>query len=394
MEPAARSELYLQVECNFCGSARRVTYCCPDCSELLCENCFFFGKCWTLKKLISKLQRVGALEMQKIFSSDLTLSNLSHYILQDLLPVLECQYDRRDCEEMTEHEPHAKKNPNPQDYPMFHAIQDTLRKKEADKSRCRERFSSTKDMVFQKRAQSQKVFDLGLNNVQVTIEARPREAAVSLVLKWRVQTGLRLSRSTDRYEHLSFDYSNPLLLAISAGVINSEAKYVENASKNLSLGMQPANREVELHCFTYETLENKGIMSFFSRPKPPLALFVKVGVRCFVLDSSLLEAHDEVINARILEIELDHKETFKELKETSAQLLPLIAEVRMKKEELGQTTKQNKKRLEVDGKGTAARVTFESILHPRFFAVLLVSGMLLGVLDWLNPAAVNNLFIG
>lgn len=394
MEAEDLDWLYRQVECNLCGAARRVTFLCPDCHELLCENCCLIGTCFSLEKVINKQKRTAFYSRLTSSTADLTLSNLNQYILQDLLPVLECQYDRLDFDEMIEAEPHSKKNPSAQDYPIFHAIQETLRKKEADKSRCKERFSATKDLVFQKKASPQTIFDLMLNNVHVSIDVVPKDAAVSIVLKWRLeQPGLKKSSSMNKYDHLSFDYSNPLLLALGAGVINSDAKYVDNASKNLSLNLQQANKQTELHSFTYDAMENKSFMSFLSRPKPSLALFIKLAVKFFVLDSSLLEAHDEVINTKILEIELDHKETFKEIKDTSKKLLPLITEARMKKEEYAQVTKQHSKRLEGDGKAASARIELRSLMHPRFTVVILICGVLLAVLDWVNPAAVNNLFI-
>ena len=328
---------------------------------------------------------------------DITLTNLTEYITQDLLPILESKYNQTDLHLLSEQEPGSKKNINIHDHHIYKQVNELSRDKEKEKTKLKQKVEYEKYYDFAKGCNSPlPLYVMKFKNGQISIDLHFKEEEVKVIMRWSATSDDARRKSITNYSHLNFDSSNPVHFSIKAGYLTNEKKsQIETCSKNnINVSIQVMNLHKEIASFSYKSLEYKGVLSFFSSSKPPLGYFLILKLSYFCVDLSMIEVYDDLLNAKICEVELLNEDLMAEIDVKSKKTLDKLQKIKIIKEELAIEIRKSKKSLEIDRKEPRVGVSdIRFVVSPSFMLSMFIFGFVLSLIDLSNPGFINRLII-
>lgn len=394
--PEIVAPFYEFLKCSRCGATRRLTILSQEIDSMVCENCNFTGL--QLSRMIDFISTVfeGKPVDSLVSNPDPTLNNVSEYVLKELLPVLECDFNEEDKKEMCSGEPqiHSKNGLTIENQKTFDQFSHLLKNKEKERTKTKERTGGEKSVFFDfKQKDSIPLMAIITSELLINIDGIFQDDALKIIFRSsKVDSSFKMAATTARVisvQHMHPDYSDPLVVRLSAGNIGSDDKKNQVATKQFDIPMSHTNKRSEIVKYSCSQLENKGFFNALFSSSKVKGFYLDIRVSLFLLDSNFSAAYDAILNSRIVAVKESNEERFGELKEDVKTVMDIVQQAKIVKEEVEILKKRCEEHLKVDKRSSFDNQGITRLFTLKNLMVVMFFGVYIDLMLAINPTLFN-----
>ena len=422
--------LYQWTYCFECGSTRRKTFLNDNEQDLVCEYCTLLGKnIYRLPKLVWHHLTQDPAESENPIQPDTTLNSVTDYLVEELLPALECRFTEKQSKLLSKSEPVGphKNGLSPEYNNQYLNFSTLIKSKEVERAKTKEKLMFNDRIEFDSRSVpvgtlfSTRTKDLHvsldlllddgcilikLRTVPVSSLDRGKEVSSPTKMATPSMPGQlsqlvatpasnkKPSNQNPTYPNMTVDYSNQLELRTLGGKIESGGKQNESLKlESHKVKLSPKGDSVVIKSIPLSKLENRGFFSSLLSTKSDMSkLYLEWRIIFFVIDASFGEAYDEMINAKLTNVlELNDK-LFRECQEDVKLTLGRLEKARVTKEEISVLRRKYKEQMAPKPQDKGYKEILDDITKPYSIAAIVLLGFFAQLLLIVNPTLRNRAF--
>ena len=421
--------LYNWTYCSQCGSTRKKTFLSENHEDLVCEYCSLIGKnVYRLPRLVWRHFFTHESDDTDMIKPDTTLNSVTDYLVEALLPALECRYDEKQAKLLAKSEPATlHKNGLSSDYNTHYlSFANLVKSKEVERGKTKEKLVFDKKLAFDtKSVPVGPIFYTVTKDLQISLQLLLDDNCLLLKLRTApyiespnaaaglsslsintmaspllpgqtLQAGMSQQQRPNypTYPNMTVDYSNQLELRTVGGKLDTSGKPTETVKlESQKLKLSPKGDSVVIKSIPLSKLENKGFISnLFSSKSDSNKLYLDIKLSFFVIDASFGEIYDEMINSKLAAAQELNDQLFRDGQQDVKLTLARLEKARILKEEISQVKSKFKEHMTPKTQEKGYKEILDDITKPINVLCIVLLGFFVQLLLIVNPTLRNRTF--